>query len=154
MKRIVNKVAEDNRYALYKKLIKICEERIAEEPEQKVIDLNNECITIFKNEMKRITNHKEKGNTRTVKNLCKKGFNNDRVIAYKRDNPVGLEEYAFLRRVSSTAVGFVSLIGGATYSPVYVHDNYCSCVAMAANQRELYEFKNLQEFLDNKHLMA
>lgn len=102
--------------------------------------------------MKKITNHKQK-NTRTVENVCKKGFNNNKVFVYKRRSEVGLEEYAFLRRTSELSAGWVSLIGGATYSPCLVYNTYKSALAVAAKIRNVYEFKNLQEFLDKKHLM-
>jgi hypothetical protein len=102
--------------------------------------------------MKRITNKKKKG-TRTALNVCKKGFSNNSIIAYKRESPVGNEEYAFLRRTSRNTVGFVSLYGGSNYSPVYVHTTYCAAVAVAANQRNLYIFKDLQDFLDKRHKM-
>lgn len=102
--------------------------------------------------MKKITNHKQK-NTRTVDNVCKKGFNNNKIIAYKRHSPVGEEEYAFLRRLSDTSVGFISLIGGANYTPVYVHSTYQSAVAVAAKMRKLYIFKNLEDFVQNRHKM-
>jgi hypothetical protein len=102
--------------------------------------------------MKKITNHKTKG-ARTVKNVCKKGFNNNKIIAYKRDSPVGNTEFAFLRRTSKDTVGFVSLYGGSNYSPVYIHGTYKAALAVAAKLRTLYIFKNLQDFIDNKHKM-
>ena len=100
--------------------------------------------------MKLITTNKSK--TKSVKNLCKKGFNNDRVIVYRRHNSFK-EEYAFLRRVSETHVGFVSLIGGAEYSPCLVFPTYKQAVTVAAKIRKLYVFKNMEDFMKNRHKM-
>lgn len=102
--------------------------------------------------MKRITNRKLK-NSRTVENVCKKGFGNNKIIAYKRLSPVGIEEWAFLRRIGPQSVGWVSLIGGAMYTPCFVHSTYKSALAVGAKLRSVYEFKNLEEFLAKKDLV-
>ena len=103
--------------------------------------------------MKRITNNVGQKNIRTVNNVCKKGFSNHKVIAYKRLSPVGVEEWAFLRRVGLTSVGWVSLIGGAMYQPAFVYSTYKASLSVGAKLRKVYEFKNHQEFLDKKDLV-
>lgn len=103
--------------------------------------------------MKRITNNPGQKNVRTVDNVCKKGFNNSKIYAYKRPSRLGLEEWAFLRRVSENHVGWVPLIGGPTYVPTYITDRYKTSLLMASVNRKVYEFKNLQEFLDKKYLL-
>jgi hypothetical protein len=103
--------------------------------------------------MKRITNIPGLVNARTVNNVCKKGFSNNKVIAYKRRSPIGEEEWAFLRRTGLTSVGWISLIGGATYQPAFVYNNYKASLSAAAMLRKVYEFKNHQDFLDTKDVL-
>jgi hypothetical protein len=102
--------------------------------------------------MKQVINKQHKS-TVTVNNLLKKGVTGDRVIVYKRHSHDEKEEYAFLRRLDKFTVGFVSLIGGADYSAAYQGNNYRQVVSFCANVRNLYVFKNMEDFMKNKSKM-
>ena len=103
--------------------------------------------------MKQVINNKDEG-TVTVVNLLKRGFKKDRVIAYKRHNNKGLEEYAFLRRLTTVSVGFVSLIGGPDYGACLTAYSYSEAIRTCSSIRNLYVFKDLEDFLKNKHKMT
>lgn len=102
--------------------------------------------------MKLVTNRNKKVKTQSVKNVLKKGLSGDKVIAYRRVNDE-LEEYAFLRNIGGGYKGFVSLIGGANYAPCLIHDTYKDALEHACSIRNVYVFKDLQDFLNNKHKM-